>query len=90
MSTKELLGTLSRYDSRRKVKNTRKKLLKMELEKIAKISNMSKNELNQAKKVQRKLIDELKGIVRLRRIKNSEKIIILMMMILMMIKYVVK
>ena len=90
MSTKELLGTLSRYDSRRKVKNTRKKLLKMELEKIAKISNMSKNELNQAKKVQRKLIDELKGIVTLRRIKNSEKIIILMMMILMMIKYVVK
>ena len=28
MSTEELLNTLSRYDSRRKVKNNRKKLLK--------------------------------------------------------------
>ena len=44
MSTKELLSTLSRYDSKRKVKNNRRKLLKIKLEKIAKIQNISKNE----------------------------------------------
>ena len=74
MSTQELLDTLSRYDSRRKVKNTRKNLLNNRTRKIAKIPNISKNELNQVKKVQRKPIDELKRIARLRRIKNSEKI----------------
>ena len=31
MSTEELLNTLSRYDSRRKVKNNRKKSLKIKL-----------------------------------------------------------
>ena len=44
MSTKKLLNTLSRYDSRCKVKNTRKKLLKIKLEKVAKIQNISKND----------------------------------------------
>ena len=42
-------------------------------EKIAKIQNILKNELNQAKKLQIKSIDELKKIARLRTIKNSEK-----------------
>ena len=51
MSTQELLNTLSRYDSRRKVKSNRRKLLKIKLEKIAKIQNISKNELNKAKKL---------------------------------------
>ena len=74
MTTQELINTLTRYDSRRKVKNNRKKLLKIGLEKIAKIQNISKNELNQAKKLQRKSIDELKEIARLRRIKNVEKL----------------
>ena len=74
MTTQELINTLTRYDSRRKVKNNRKKLLKIGLEKIAKIQNISKNELNQAKKLQRKSIDELKEIARLRRIKNTEKL----------------
>ena len=46
MATQELINTLDRYDSRRKVKNNRKKLLKLELEKIAKIQNISKNKLN--------------------------------------------
>ena len=36
MSTKGLLDTLSRYDSRRKVKSNRRKLLKMKLEKLLK------------------------------------------------------
>ena len=45
----------------------------MGLEKIAKIQNILKNELNQAKKLQIKSIDELKKIARLRTIKNSEK-----------------
>ena len=40
MSTEELLNTLSRYDSRCKVKSNRRKLLKMKLEKIAKKQNI--------------------------------------------------
>ena len=40
MSTEELLNTLSRYDSRCEVKSTRRKLLKMKLEKIAKKQNI--------------------------------------------------
>ena len=74
MSTEELLNTLSRYDSRRKVKNNHKKLSEIKLEKIAKIQNISKNELNKAEKLQKKSIDELKAIARLRRIKNIEKL----------------
>ena len=74
MSTQELLNTLSRYDSRRKVKSNCKKLVKTGLGKIAKIQNISKNELNQAKKLQNKSIDELLSIARLRKFKNREKI----------------
>ena len=74
MSTEELLDTLSRYDSRRKVKSNRRKLLKIKLEKIAKIQNISKNELNKAEKLQNKSIDELWGIARLRRIKNYDNL----------------
>ena len=54
MTTQELINTLTRYDSRSKVKNNRKKLLEIGLEKIAKIQNISKNKLNQAKKLQKK------------------------------------
>ena len=74
MSTQELTITLSRYDSRCKVKNNRKKFLKIVLEKITKVKNISENELNQAKKLQRKSIDELKENARLKRIKNIEKL----------------
>ena len=74
MSAQELIDTLSRYDSRRKGKSNRRKLLKIKLEKIAKIQNISKNELNKAERLQEKLIDELKEIARLRRIKNREKL----------------
>ena len=74
MSTKELLNTLSRYDSKRKVKNNSKKLSKIKLEKIAKIQNISKNELSKAEKLQNKSIDELRGIARLRRIKNRNNL----------------
>ena len=70
MSTEELLNTLSRYDSRRKVKNNRKKLLKIKLEKVDKIQNISKNELGKAERLQNKSLDELRGIARLRRIKR--------------------
>ena len=59
MSTEELLNTLSRYDSKRKVKSNRRKLLKMKLEKIAKIQNISKNDLSRVQKLQNKSIDEL-------------------------------
>ena len=74
MSTLELLNTLSRYDGRRKVKSNRRKLLEIKLEKIAKIQNISKNELNKAEKLQNKSIDELRGIARLRRIKNRNNL----------------
>ena len=55
----EVLKNLSRYDSKRKVKSNHKKLLKMKLEKIAKIQNISKNDLSRAEKLQNKSIDEL-------------------------------
>ena len=55
MSTQELLNTLSRYDSRRKIKSNRWKLSKIGLGKIAKIQNISKNELNQAEKLKKKI-----------------------------------
>ena len=52
------------------VKTNRKKLLKMKLEKIGKIQNISENHLSRPKKLQNKSIDELQGIAKLRRIKN--------------------
>ena len=70
MSTKKLLNTLNRYDNRRKDG----KLSVIGLEKIAKIPNILKNEVNQAEKLQRKSIDKLKEIARLRRIKNRDKL----------------
>ena len=41
---------------------------------MAKRQNILENELNQAKNLQIKSIDELKQIARLRRIKNREKL----------------
>ena len=70
MSTKKLINTLNRYDS----KNKGEKLSKIGLGKVAKIPNISENEVNQAEKLQRKSIDELKEIARLRRIKNRDKL----------------
>ena len=63
-----LLNTLSRYDTKCKVKSIRRKLRRLGLEKIAKIEKVSINELNKAEKLQEKSIDELKAIARLRRI----------------------
>ena len=53
MSTKELLDTHNRYDAKRKVNSYRRKILKMVLEKIAKIQNISENELRKAEKLQK-------------------------------------
>ena len=61
----ELLNALGR-----KMKNIHRKLMKKGLGKTAKIQNISKNELNQTENLQKKSIDELKEIARLRRIKN--------------------
>ena len=66
MSAEELRNTLSRYHSKRKVKSNRRKLLKIKLEKIAKLQNISKKDLCMAEKLQNKSIDELHGIARLR------------------------
>ena len=70
MSTKKLINTLNRHDSRRK----RKKLSEIGLKKIAKIPHISENEVNQAKKLQRKSINESNEIARLTRIKNRNKL----------------
>ena len=65
MFTKKLINTLNRYDSKRKGE----KLSKVGLGKVARIPNISENEVNQAEKLQRKSIDELKEIARLRQLK---------------------
>ena len=75
ISTEELLNAISRYDSKGKVKNHCKKLLKVKLEKIGKIQNISKNGLSKTEKLQNKSIDELREIGRLRRIKNYDNLI---------------
>ena len=74
MSTEELIDTLSRYDTKRKVNSNHRKILKMGLEKIATIQNNSKKDLSMAEKLQNKSIDELRGIARLRRIKNYDNL----------------
>ena len=74
MSTEELLSPLSRYDSKRKVESNHRKLLKMELEKISKIQNISKNDLCKSEKLKNKSIDELQETARLRRIKNYDNL----------------
>ena len=72
MSTEELLNALSRYDSKRKVKTNRKKLLKMKLEKISKKQNISNKDLCRAIKLQNMSLDNLKKIAKLRKIKNYD------------------
>ena len=65
MFTEELLNALSKYDSKRKVKTNHKKLLKMKLEKISKIQNISRNDLHKVTKLQDKSLDDLKKIAKL-------------------------
>ena len=72
MCNEELLNTLSRYDSRRKVKNNHKKLSEIKLEKMAKMQNISENEINHAEKLQKKSIHEWNVIAGFRRIKNID------------------
>ena len=48
--------------------------MKKEPEKTVKMPNILENEVNQAEKLQRKSIEELKEIARLRRIKNRDKL----------------
>ena len=74
MSTEELLNTLSRYDSKHKVLIYHKRLNKINLEKIGKKQNISKNELRKAKKLQNKSTGDLKKIAILRGIKNYNKL----------------
>ena len=74
MSTEELLNTLYRYDIKREVKSNRRKLNKINLKKIAKKRNISRDVLRKAEKLQNKSIDDLKEIARLRRIKNYDNL----------------
>ena len=70
MSTKELLDTLSRYDTNRKVNSNRRKIFKMGLEKIAKLQNISKDDLSRVEQLQNNSIKELHEIARLRGFKK--------------------
>ena len=74
ISKEELLNTLSRYDSKDKVNKVCGKLSKIGLKKIAKIENISKNELTQVRKFLEKSMNELKKIARVRNIRNIEKL----------------
>ena len=85
MSNDELLHALSICDSKRKVKNNRRKLKKMNLKKLLKykiFQNMSENELLKTEKLQNKSIDELCEIARLigfdnKRFKSTKEDLIL-------------
>ena len=68
MSTGELLATLYRYDTKSEVKINCRKLNKINLKKIAKKQNISRNELRKAEKLQNKSIDELQEIAKLKKI----------------------
>ena len=54
ISKGELLNTLSKYGSNREIEKIHKKLSKIGLNKIFKTQNISKNELNQVKKLKKK------------------------------------
>ena len=69
----EVLSAPSRYIMS-KVKSIYKKLMKKEPKKPAKILNILEKEVNEAEMLQRKSIDELKEIARLKRIKNRDKL----------------
>ena len=70
----ELLSAPGRYIMS-KVKSIYKKLMKKEpKQKLAKILNTLEKEVDQAEMLQRKSIDELKEIARLKRIKNRDKL----------------
>ena len=75
VSTEELSDALSRYDSKRKVKTNHKKLLKMKIEKISKIQNISRNDLHKVTKLQDKSLDDLKKIAKLGKIKNYDNLL---------------
>ena len=72
MSTIEFLDTLSRYDTKRKVNSNHRKILKMGLEKLAKIKDISENELRKAENLQSKSRDGLWEIARLRGFKKLD------------------
>ena len=74
MSDEDLSNRLIRYDSKCKVYSIRRKLQRLGLEKIAKLQNISKKDLNEVKKMQEKSIGELKVIARLRRINNFKNL----------------
>ena len=67
ISARELLNTLYRHDIKRKSYNIRIKLC---LNKLVKKQNITKNDLRKATELHNKLVDDLKKIARLRRIKN--------------------
>ena len=68
-----LLSAPARY-IKRKVKTVYRKLVKKRTKKTAKGPNILENDVNDAEKLQRKSIDELKEIARLRGIKNRDKL----------------
>ena len=68
-----ILGAPGGY-IKRKVKSIYNKLVKKESKKTVKVPNILENEINNAEKLKKNSIDELKEIARLIRIKNRDKL----------------
>ena len=71
MSTEDLLNALYRYDIKRKSYSIRRKFRRLSLSKFIKKQNVSESDLRKARKLQN-ILDDLKKIAKLRRIKNYD------------------
>ena len=72
MTTKDLLKALHKYDIKRKSYQIRRKFRRLGLSKFVKKQNVSESHLHKATKLHNKLLDDLKKIAKLRRIKNYD------------------
>ena len=73
MSTEDLLNALYRYDIKRKSYSIRRKFRRLSLSKFIK-KNVSESDLRKARKLQN-VLDDLKKIAKLRRIKNYDDLL---------------
>ena len=74
MSTEDLLNALYRYDIKRKSYSIRRKFRRLSLSKFIKKQNVSESDLRKARKLQN-ILDDLKKIAKLRRIKNYDDLL---------------
>ena len=74
MSTSSLINALSRQDTKRESYSICRKFRKLNLNKLIKKQNVSKNDLRKAKELHNMSIDNLQKIAILRRIKNYDNL----------------